>query len=104
MQIMYGELLALDANGKPIPPLAYRIAKDVVEWNNVVSIRIGLLFTTVANTADGQYGTEKEETGSEYNVNGEQVKVPVGQERRLRRVFVTTVALRNSTSLLAVAP
>lgn len=102
MQIMYGELAGPE--GEPALPLTYRTAKDVVFWKNVVSARIGLLFTTVANTADGQYGNEKEAALSTYDVNGEPVTVPVGQERRLRRVFVTTVALRNSTSLLTVAP
>lgn len=104
MQVMYGELAWDAINKKPALPLTYRTAKDVVLWDNVVSARIGLLFTTVANTADGQYGNEKEAALSTYDVNGEPVTVPVGQERRLRRVFVTTVALRNSTSLLTVAP
>jgi type IV pilus assembly protein PilW len=105
MQIMYGEL-AKDANNKPIPPMTYRTAKEVTDWNNIVSARIGLLFSTVANSTDGQSGNAVDLStyNYKYTVNGVDVNVPVGQERRLRRVFTTTVALRNATLMLSGAP
>lgn len=90
MQIRYG---LADANRAPS---RYSVAANTIDWdNNVVSVRIGLLMSTVANTEDGQYGIDKD-TGT-YPVNGTNVTPP--QERRLRKTFETTISLRNLRKL-----
>lgn len=88
MQVLYGEVTSSDRS-----PTRYSVAASVGDWQNVISVRIGLLLTTVANTANSQYGTDTD-TGS-YDVNGQPVNVPSGQGRKLRRVFVSTAMLRN---------
>ena len=85
-QILYGEVKGSDRS-----PTKYSKANDVTDWQNVVSVRFGLLLSTVANSADGQYGTDVD-TGT-HNVNGETVNPD--NERRLRKVFVSTVMMRN---------
>lgn len=85
MQILYGEVTGSDRS-----PTAYRTANQVSNWQNIVSVRVGFLFSTIANTADGQYGDI--DTGT-YDVNG--TTVDPADERRLRKVFVSTVMLRN---------
>lgn len=64
----------------------YLSANDVVDWNEVVTVRIGLLVR-----APDEYGTETDAV--DYNVNGTTVRAP--GDRRMRQVFTTTVALRN---------
>ena len=86
MQVRYGEVTGSDRS-----PTRYSTADDVDNWQNVVSVRIGFLFSTIANTADGQYGTDVD-TGT-YNVNG--TDIDPADERRLRKVFVSTIMLRN---------
>ncbi len=86
MQILYGEVTGSDRS-----PTHYRKAVDVDKWENVVSVRVGFLFGTIANTADGQYGTDVD-TGT-YPVNG--TMIDPTDERRLRKVFVSTIMLRN---------
>jgi type IV pilus assembly protein PilW len=86
MQVLYGEVTGSDRS-----PTVYRKAGDVQKWENVISIRVGLLFSTVANTADGQFGTGLD--AGPYTVNGTSVAVP--SERRMRKVFVSTIMLRN---------
>lgn len=86
LQILYGEVTGSDRS-----PTRYSKAPDVSKWQNVISIRIGLLFSTVANTADGQYGTDVD--SGTYPVNGTDVTPP--SERRMRKVFVSTIMLRN---------
>lgn len=90
MQIRYG--LGDDDRA----PTAYSVATSALAWTgNVVSVRIGLLMSTVANTEDGQYGIDKD-TGT-YTVNGQDITPP--QERRLRKIFDTTISLRNIRKL-----
>lgn len=86
LQILYGEVTGSDRT-----PTKYSAAADVSKWQNVVSIRIGMLLSTVANTADGQYGTDVD--SGTYKVNGTDVTPPA--ERRMRKVFVSTIMLRN---------
>jgi len=86
MQIRYGEVTGSDRS-----PTRYSTADDVDNWQNVVSVRVGLLFSTVANTADGQYGVDVD--SGTYDVNG--TTVDPADERRLRKVFVSTIMLRN---------
>jgi len=91
MQILYG--LASGSAGADRSPTTYVKASDVADtdWRNVVSMRVGLLLGTIANTADGQYGVEKD-TGT-YSLNGTVVDPP--DDRRLRKMFVSTIMLRN---------
>jgi len=91
MEIRYG--LAAGSAGADRTPTKYLQASDIgdTDWRNVVSMRIGLLLSTIANTADGQYGVEKD-TGT-YMLNGTSVDPP--DERRLRKMFESTVMLRN---------
>jgi len=95
MQILYGEDTDGDVSRSPD---AYRDATNVVNWGNVVSIRVGLLLRTV-----DEYGTETD--ARRYDVNGT-VVCPTGDtdasctqfhplDRRRRRVFETTLVIRN---------
>jgi type IV pilus assembly protein PilW len=96
MQILYGEDTDGDVSRSPD---AYRDADNVVNWVNVVSIRVGLLLRTV-----DEYGTQTD--SRRYNVNGT-VVCPTGDtdasctavrhpvDRRRRRVFETTIVIRN---------
>ncbi len=86
MQILYGELSGLD-----LSTTTYQKASSVGNWGNVVSVRVGLLLGTVANTADGQYGVDTD--SGTYSLNGTDVTPPA--ERRLRKRFVSTIMLRN---------
>lgn len=90
MQIRYGLADSFRA------PARYSQAVNTIPWtNDVVSVQIGLLMSTMASTEDGQYGIDKD-TGT-YDVNGTNVTPP--QERRLRKVFSTTISLRNLRKL-----
>lgn len=86
LQLLFGEVTGSDRT-----PTKYSKAPDVSKWENVVSIRIGMLLSTVANTADGQYGTDVD--SGAFQVNGTDVTLP--SERRMRKVFVSTILLRN---------
>lgn len=76
MQILYGE--------KKGSNLAYVPATNVQNWDNVFSVRISLLLRTAENYLI--------ETPQSYTING---VTTTPTDRRLRRVFTTTVALRN---------
>jgi len=89
LQIVYGF-----ANADRAPSL-YKKASAITSANDwsksVVSVRIALLLSTVASTPDGQYGRDVD-TGT-YDVNG--TTVGPFNDRRQRRVFASTIALRN---------
>jgi len=82
MQILYGE----DTDGDSTVDV-YRTATDVTAWPQVVAVRIGLLLRTIDEIPDADLDT------ATYNVNGTVID-PV-DDRRLRRVFTTTISLRN---------
>lgn len=82
MQVLYGE--DTDADGDVN---AYRTANNVSAWNDVLSVRVGLLLRTPEEIAGGDLDT------NDYTVNGTDVD-PV-DDRRQRRVFTTTIGLRN---------
>ena len=82
MHLLYG--VDGDADGAPDQ---YQKADGVANWNNVVSVRIGLLIRTV-----DEYGRDTDT--KTYKVNDE-VAVNPPDDRRRRRVFVTTAMLRN---------
>ncbi len=79
MQILYG----LDSDGDTLTDQFVR-ANDVVDWNRVASVRISLLLRSIEN-----YVTDKPQT---YTFN-ETTVTPA--DRYLRRVFTTTIGLRN---------
>ena len=110
MQILYG----VDTDRPPPPaipdysPNVYVPAENVnclvrdgsgacIGWDRVTSLRIGLLAYTVASESEsGEYG-RLEDAGT-YNVNGKILRTADGNldaKRVKRRVFTTTVALRN---------
>lgn len=111
MQILYG----VDTTDRPPPPEVpdyspdtYVTAENVsclvrdgggvcIGWDRVTSLRIGLLAYTLASETDsGEYG-RLEDTGT-YDVNGKMLRTVDGNldaKRVKRRVFTTTVALRN---------
>lgn len=79
MEIRYG----VDSNGDQFPNW-YRSANDVVDFGDVVAVRVMLLMRSI-----DPFVTE---TPQIYSFNGAQF-TPV--DRRLRQVFTTTIALRN---------
>lgn len=80
MQILYGE-----RKGSNLSDLAYYVpAANVQNWDNVFSARISLVLRTAENNLV--------ESPQSYTINGITV---TPTDRRLRRVFTTTVALRN---------
>jgi type IV pilus assembly protein PilW len=82
MQVLYGE--DTDADGDVN---AYRTANTVSAWNDVLSVRVGLLLRTPEEITGADLDTNV------YTVNGKDVD-PV-DDRRQRRVFTTTIGLRN---------
>ena len=82
MQILYG----VDTNSDSQVD-AYQNVVAASDWDQVVAVRIGLLLRTLEEIPKGDL-----DTGT-YNVNGTVVD-PV-DDRRLRRVFTTTISLRN---------
>jgi type IV pilus assembly protein PilW len=98
MQVLYGE----DTNNDRMPD-RYVPATVVGDWRNVVSVRIGLLAYTIADTeytdSEGRlvktYGAED---SGPHEVNGLTLSVAnnnLEKKRVQRRVFQTTIALRN---------
>lgn len=84
MQILYG----VDTDGDRAPD-TYRNATAVTagaDWPNVVTVRIGMLMRTV-----DEYGADVD--NAVRAVNG--TNIGPMNDRRLRRVFTTTLALRN---------
>jgi type IV pilus assembly protein PilW len=82
MQVRYG----VDTNDDGTVDV-YQTADAVANWARVVTVRIGL----VVRSPD-EYGTEVD-TKNDYDVN-ETLFNPV-DDRRVRQVFTTTVAIRN---------
>jgi len=82
MQVRYGE----DTNGDRNADV-YRVASDVADWSAVRSVRMGLLMRTANEVA------RIEPDDKSYNVLG--ASFGPYNDRRLRRVFTATVALRN---------
>ncbi|OGI43330.1 MAG: hypothetical protein A2150_06715 [Candidatus Muproteobacteria bacterium RBG_16_64_11] len=103
MQILYG----VDTDPTPPPPQLPDYAPNVYVsadtvtavggWGKVTSVRIGLLaYTLASETESGEYGGVTD--SGPYDVNGTAVSVTDGNleaKRVKRRVFTTTVAVRN---------
>jgi len=98
MQIRYGE----DTDNDRIPD-AYRSADDVASWDNVISVRIGLLARSMAQTrfgTAGEYGGAEDIDTRSYDLDGDGVKggaedPDVADDRVIRHEFVSTVFIRN---------
>ena len=83
MQVLYGEDTIDNDRAADI----YVTPEAVTDWNNVVSVRIGLL---LRSPEELMHGTIDDRT---YNVNGTNITAP--GDRRLRVVVNTTIGLRN---------
>ncbi len=81
LQITFGE----DTSGDGVPN-AYNDADSVANWSAVSTVKIGMLLHTV-----DQYGRQQDNTIR--FVNGEEF--PAQNDNRRRRLFTSTVALRN---------
>lgn len=81
LQITFGE----DSTGDGVPD-AYNDADNVTNWSAISTVKIGMLLHTV-----DQYGRQQDTT-VRY-VNGEEF--PAQNDNRRRRLFTSTVALRN---------
>lgn len=95
MQVTYG----VDTTGDRVPD-KYLFAgqaglQTTNDWANVVSVRVGLLLGSLANTdtktPNKEYGTQVD--SQPYLVNGTNVTPPA--LRRDRRIFLTTITVRN---------
>ncbi len=89
MQILYGVDTDADATGSngDGTPNYYVTASDVAatnDWPRVISIRISLLVATIDDQVSSQ--------NIVYTYNG---VTTISTDRRIRRVFNTTIALRN---------
>ena len=87
MQILYGIVTTADR----IPSTYVNASAVGSNWGNVISVRIGLLLSTIANTANGQFGTERDTRI--HSVNGNNLD-PI-LDNRTRQVFDSTIMLRN---------
>ncbi len=83
MQVLYGE----DLDGDRLADV-YRTSDAVAAWTDVVAARVGLLLRTVES------GRQENDTAV-YDLLGTNVTPPAADARRHRRVFTTTIALRN---------
>jgi type IV pilus assembly protein PilW len=81
MQITYGVDNGLDGSID-----SYQTAAGVADWAEVVSVRVGLLMRSPE-----EYGTEFDDAAYVVNETGFD---PV-DDRRVRQVFTTTIAIRN---------
>lgn len=86
MQLLYGEDTGTDNVAD-----RYRTADQVTDWNKVVNIKISLLMSTQAKVASAVPAGEDRHV---YDLNGVLIRPPLA-DTRLRRVFSTTVTLRN---------
>jgi type IV pilus assembly protein PilW len=83
MQILYGQDTDTDGDVD-----AYRIATNVTDWNQVISIKIALLLATE------EFGEETDT--NTYSLLG--TTVDPTDDRRKRKVTTTTVQMRNRMS------
>jgi len=89
MQVLYG--VDTDSDGFANQ---YQNASSA-DWNNVVSIQVALLINSIDNVKDVAPGAGKEDR---FNLLGQNHTAP--NDRLARRVFTTTIPLRNRMPLL----
>lgn len=85
MQILYGE--DTDNNGDVD---SYRTANNIADWNNIINVKISLLMRTIEEV-------DTKTHGGNIDVNGTTINL-VANDRRPRKVFTTTIVLRNRTA------
>lgn len=83
LQVVYGE----DTDGDSLADV-YQPATTVASWGSVVALRVGLLLRTVESG-------RQENDARTYGLLGTTVTPRAADARRHRRVFTTTIALRN---------
>lgn len=86
LQILYG----LERDDEHTPP-DYLVASDVADWRRVRSLRISLLLQSVE---DGLVAAPQPYIFQGVRYDGTVGNGPLPGDRRLRRVFTTTLALR----------
>lgn len=84
MQILYGEDTSAPLDGNVDQ---YVTAEVVGNWDNVLAVRVSLLMRSVQNNVVNQ--------PQAVEFNGGTVNSGVGADRRLRKVFTATFAIRN---------
>lgn len=82
MQIRYGEDTTADGNIDQ-----YRAANAVTNWDKVFAVQVSLLMRSVENNVVSQ--------PQAVTFNGATVNTGAGADRRLRKVFTATIAVRN---------
>jgi type IV pilus assembly protein PilW len=90
MQVLYG--IDTDTDGFANQ---YQKATDVATWLDVVSIQVALLINSIDNVKDVAPGAGNED---QFNLLGQNHTAP--NDRLARRVFTTTIPLRNRMPLL----
>jgi type IV pilus assembly protein PilW len=86
MQILYGENTN-DSDGMRSAD-TYVSAAAVTDWNNVVSVRLGLLVRTLEDNLRPNADADT------YALAGSNITMD-GSDKRIRRVFTSVIALRN---------
>lgn len=84
MQVVYGEDTSAPSDGNVDQ---YVSADAVTNWNNVFAVRVSLLMRSVVNNVVNQ--------PQAISFNGATVNSGAGADRRLRKVFTATIAVRN---------
>lgn len=87
MQMLYGE--DTSAADNVTNATKYVTAGNVVDWNNVVSVRIGILVNSQSNIA-----TSDDEVA--YDLQG-QTQIAAANDHMRRRAYSATVVVRNRT-------
>lgn len=82
MQITYGE-----GSGANNLVTSFSTANNVSDWASVISIRISLLMTSTEDNITENTGP------ASYSLNGPNISIT--SDRKLRRDFTTTIAIRN---------
>lgn len=94
LQVLYG----VDSNDKRMPTKYLRANQiSAADWRNVVSVRVALLASTIANTETGETGTEYDKKTYDLNLTPSDTTDDVDPDDRkvVRQEFYATVNLRN---------
>lgn len=92
MQIVYGE----DTSGDGVVDPPYEDATKVTNWNNVLSVRVNLLMTSLDDNLATARQTVTFPADTENANTGGNVYTPASTtDRRLRQVFSSTIGVRN---------
>ena len=87
MQILYGE----DTTGKDRVADTYVTATAVTNWEDVVSVKLAVLFATVEEDFSAPFDTK-----SDYRLLDQIIDPTTGtNDRRRRKVVEATISLRN---------